>query len=131
MNKQLRHQLNPSLSADCVIFGFDGNDLKVLLIERSSGCNEKMLASLPGDLIYEDENLEVAAHRILNELTGIQHIFLEQLGAFGDLDRLENESDKKWLRSIRAEPEKRVVTVAFYSLVNLNAFIPQKSILLI
>ncbi len=127
MNKKLRHQLNPSLSADCVIFGFDGNDLKVLLIERSLEFQEKMLSTLPGDLIYEHEDLEVAAHRILNELTGIQNIFLEQLGAFGNIDRLDKESDKKWLHSIRTEPEKRVVTVAFYSLVNIHAYSPQPS----
>jgi 8-oxo-dGTP diphosphatase len=57
MNKKLRHQLNPSLSADCVIFGFDGNDLKVLLIERSLEFQEKMLSTLPGDIIYEHEDL--------------------------------------------------------------------------
>ena len=60
--------------------------------------------------------------RILKELTGIDNIYLEQIGAFGDPNRMEKESDKEWLKSMRAEPEARVITVAYFSLVKMDDF---------
>jgi 8-oxo-dGTP diphosphatase len=78
--------------------------------------------SLPGDLIYDNENLDQAAIRVLKELTGLENIFLEQLKAFSDLARLSSENDKTWLREVRDQPDDRVITIAYYSLVNLNSF---------
>jgi 8-oxo-dGTP diphosphatase len=80
--------------------------------------------ALPGDLIYTDEDLDMAAMRVLKELTGLANIYLEQFGAFGDPDRLSGEEDQKWLNSLRAHPEARVVTVAYYSLVNMHDYEP-------
>jgi 8-oxo-dGTP diphosphatase len=119
-------ELNPNVSVDCVIFGFDLEQLTVLLIDRGeipSGFGPRM--ALPGNLIYDNENLDMAANRILDELTGLNNIYLEQVGAFGDPDRIHKESDREWLKSIRAEPEARVITVAYYSLVPISKYKPQ------
>lgn len=113
-------QLNPNISADCVIFGYDFDQLKVLIIRRGTNVNSKTTRmALPGDLIYDTENLDEAASRILNELTGLEGIYLEQVGAFGDPNRIKTKGDQEWLKSIRAEPEARVVTVAYFSLVKM------------
>ena len=127
MSSKNNLELNPRISVDCVIFGFDLNQLKVLVIERSISDSDKQILTLPGDLIYEAENLDIAADRVLFELTGLQTIFLEQVGAFGDIDRLNKEADKKWLRAIREEPEARVITIAYFSLVNIHEYAPQAS----
>jgi 8-oxo-dGTP diphosphatase len=128
MQQKNKHELNPRVSADIVIFGFDFNQLKVLLIERENlDATEGMSQALPGDLIYENEDLYMAASRILNELTGLNNIYLEQVGAFGDPNRLNKEQDKLWLKSVRQQPDERVITVAYYSLVNLNDYVPQAS----
>jgi len=128
MNYNYEHDLNKGISVDCVIFGFDFEKLKVLVIRRKPVENiSESLVSLPGDLIFNDENLDQAAQRVLKELTDLENIYLEQLGAFGDLDRLSKPSDIAWLRSNRAQPEARVITVAYYALVNLNAFDPKPS----
>lgn len=127
MSSKNNLELNPRISVDCVIFGFDLNQLKVLVIERSISDSDKQILTLPGDLIYEGENLDIAANRVLFELTGLQTIFLEQVGAFGDTDRLNKEADKKWLRAVREEPEARVITIAYFSLVNIHEYAPQAS----
>lgn len=127
MNSKNKHQLNPRISADCVVFGFDFSQLKVLLIEREQVEGFDVSLSLPGDLIFEDEDLDMAANRILNELTGLNDIFLEQVGAFGNPNRLSKASDKAWLKAVRKKPEERVVTIAYYSLVNMNNYQPKAS----
>lgn len=116
-----RGSLNPHVSADCVVFGFDFENLKVLIIRRGvEGSKSAPRMALPGDLIYDNENLDMAATRILKELTGLDGIYLEQVGAFGDPDRIKTKEDQEWLKSIRKEPQARVVTVAYYSLVNMK-----------
>lgn len=98
-----------SLSADCVIFGYEDNDVKVLLIKRGAEPFRGQWA-LPGDLMYPDENLNCAALRILKDLTGIENLFMEQAGAFGDTGR---------------HPIGRVVTVSYYALVNIEDYNPK------
>jgi 8-oxo-dGTP diphosphatase len=123
---------NPHVSVDCVIFGFQEGDLKVLLIERSYA-NEKDPALtgkdilLPGDLVFDDEDLDTSAKRILKELTNLENIFLEQFHAFGDPNRVRKSTDKIWLESIRSEPKARVITIAYYSLVKLDDYKPSAS----
>lgn len=127
-SKKINLELNPNVSVDCVIFGFDLEQLTVLLIDRgeiSSAFGPRM--ALPGNLIYDNENLDMAANRVLDELTGLKNIYLEQVGAFGDPDRIHKESDREWLKSIRAEPEARVITVAYYTLVPMQQYQPQAS----
>ncbi len=116
-----KNLLNPHISVDCVVFGFDLEKLMVLTIERGADAEAKNLRlALPGDLILDNQNLDENAYRILNELTGLDNIFMEQIGAFGDPNRTENKGDKEWLNFIRKEPQARVVTIAYYTLVNIN-----------
>jgi 8-oxo-dGTP diphosphatase len=93
-----------ALTVDCVVFGLDEEDLKVLLIQRDIPPFEGRWA-LPGGFVRVEESLEDAAKRELAEETGIRNVFLEQLYTFGDVDR---------------DPRERVVTVAYYALVNLQ-----------
>ena len=125
-NTRKKTDLNPNNSVDCVIFGFDFEQIKVLLIDRGQNLgNSKNLRALPGNLIYEEEDLDEAAYRVLEELTGIKDIYLEQVGAFGNPNRVNKESDREWLKSIRDEPNARVITAAYYSLVKIDDFVPK------
>ncbi len=125
----LHGKLNPHVSVDCVIFGFDFEELKVLLIERGlpddqSTSDQQRTLMLPGDLIYDNENLDQSAMRVLKALTSLENIYLEQFAAFGDPSRVTKEEDLAWLRSMRSDPDARVVTVGYYSLVRLDKFKP-------
>ena len=94
----------PSVTADCVVFGIDEDTLKVVLIERPFDPLKGWWA-LPGGFVNPDETLENAATRKLKDDTGMSKVFLEQLYTFGDPDR---------------DPNDRVITVAYYALVNLS-----------
>jgi 8-oxo-dGTP diphosphatase len=122
-------QLNPHVSVDCVIFGFDDDELKVLLIERNIDPLDKYsrLYSLPGNLVADNEDLDSSANRILYELTSLNNLFLEQFYAFGDPNRVKSSSDAQWLNSIREIPTARVITVAYYSLVKIGDYQPSAS----
>ncbi|MDB9883140.1 NUDIX hydrolase [Bacteroidia bacterium] len=116
---------NPNVSVDCVVFGFDGTELKVLLVQRVLRDNldiEDDTLVLPGDLIIDDEDLDEAASRILRRLTGIKNIFLEQVGAFGSPDRLSKERDREWLEAVRVRPEARVITIGYFALINIQNY---------
>jgi 8-oxo-dGTP diphosphatase len=93
-----------ALTVDCVVFGLDDDELKVLLIQRDLPPFEGDWA-LPGGFVRVDESLADAARRELREETGLARVFLEQLYTFGQVDR---------------DPRERVVTVAYYALVNLR-----------
>jgi len=94
----------PALTVDCVVFGLDDEDLKVLLIQRGLEPFAGKWA-LPGGFVHMDESLEEAARRELAEEAGVSNVFLEQLYSFGDVER---------------DPRGRVVTVAYYALVKLG-----------
>ncbi len=93
-----------ALSVDCVIFGFDENKLKVLLI-RSDLEKFKSNWSLLGDLVKPDEDLDASAYRILKQRTGLDDVYLEQVHTFGKINR---------------HPAGRVATVAYCSLINIQ-----------
>ena len=93
-----------ALSVDCVIFGFDENKLKVLLI-RSDLKKFQGKWSLLGDLVDPCEELDEAASRILKQRTGLDDVYMEQVKTFGSLNR---------------HPAGRVVTVVYYSLINIQ-----------
>jgi 8-oxo-dGTP diphosphatase len=116
------------ISVDCVVFGFDEDELKVLLIEQKQPDGKsaiKLQKAAPGDLVDENESLDQAAQRILLELTSLKGIYLKQFHAFGDPNRVSGLKDRDWLRSFRTHPERRVITVGYYSLVKMDDFNPQ------
>ncbi len=120
--------LNPHISVDCAIFGYDMESLNVLLIQRGyNAVSGAPRYALPGDLIRDDEDLPHAATRVLESLTGLRDIYIRQVGAFGDPYRTQNAEDKTWLRSIREEPDARVVTIGYYALVDMRLFRPEAS----
>jgi 8-oxo-dGTP diphosphatase len=92
------------VTVDCVIFGFDENELKVLLI-RTDLKYYKNMWSVLGEIVLDDEELDEAAYRILKERTGMTDVYLDQVRAFSKLDR---------------HPGGRVLTVAYCSLLNIN-----------
>ena len=112
--------LNPHISVDCVVFGFDIDELKVLLIKQDSTNKNLKKYKLPGDLIIKKEVLNQAAIRILKELTGLDRIFLNQFGVFDDPERLTPDEDLKWLSANTKMDIERVITVAYYSLIKLK-----------
>ncbi|MEM7162829.1 MAG: NUDIX domain-containing protein [Bacteroidota bacterium] len=116
------YRLNPNVSVDCVIFGFDGEKLNILLIDRKAQGILGQSPAIPGDLIRESEDLDRAAERILRELTGLEKIFLEQFHSFGKPDRISKNKDIEWLKTVRAEPDARVITVAYYSLIRSDSY---------
>ena len=124
--------LIPNVSVDCVIFGFDFDRLNVLLIERDIPLPEnnnipQRRYALPGNLIRLEEPLEMSARRVLKELTNLEDIYLEQFYTFGEPNRVRNEYDTAWLQATREDPEVRVITVAYYSLVKLGDYHPSPS----
>jgi len=94
-----------ALTVDCVVFGLDEGDLKVLLIQRALEPFKGKWA-LPGGFVRVDETLDAAARRELAEEAGLKDVFLEQLYSFSEVNR---------------DPRERVVSVAYYALVKLAA----------
>ncbi len=109
------------ISVDCVVLGFDGEQLRVLLLKRvgESGGQEFGDMKLPGDLIYTDENLDDAAKRVLHELTGMSNINLLQFKAYGSKDRI-TKKDMEWLEQTTHQHMERIVTIAYLSLLRIN-----------
>ena len=111
--------VNPHISVDCVLIGFDGEKLSVLLVKRQGVVDKDFCdTKLPGSLIYMDEDLDEAAERVLGELTGLKDIKLDQFKAFGDKDRTKNPKDVLWLERFHSleAPVDRIVSVAYLSL---------------
>ena len=94
------------VSVDCIIFGFDEGKLKILIGRRQMqpGCGEW---SLYGGFVAADEDIDECAQRTLYELTGMRHVYMEQVGAFGRVDR---------------DPGERVISIAYYALINVNDY---------
>ncbi|MHC1731293.1 MAG: NUDIX domain-containing protein [Bacteroidales bacterium] len=119
----ISHKIVPNISVDCVIFGFDFEKLNVLLVEREmkdKKTSEILIKdhTLAGYHIFEDEDLDSAAARILKGLTGLDNIFLEQFGAFGQLDRVSSPKDKMWLDYINKGFADRIITVGYLALID-------------
>jgi 8-oxo-dGTP diphosphatase len=91
------------VALDSIIFGFDGNILKLLLIKRGVE-NERDTWSLMGGWLQPNETLDGAAQRIVQDLTDLDNVYLEQLGSFGDPQR---------------DPVERTVSIAYFALINV------------
>jgi 8-oxo-dGTP diphosphatase len=102
--KEVLPVFNSAVSIDCVLFGFDSGELKILLIERNEEPFKDWWA-LPGNLVDENESVDQSASRILHELTGLSDIYMEQYYTFGEVDR---------------HPQGRVITVAYYAMLRLG-----------
>ena len=113
---------NNHISVDCVVVGFDGERLRVLLLRRIGEDSGEVFhdMKLPGSLIYMDEDLDGAAMRVLNELTGFKNVNLMQFKAFGSKDRTKNPKDVRWLERAEKAKVERIVTIAYLSLVKID-----------
>lgn len=94
------------ISVDCIIFGFSGGELSLLLLKRNFE-PARGEWSLMGGFVQENESVDEAAKRVLTELTGLDEVYMEQVGAFGNVHR---------------DPGGRVVSIAYYALVNINEY---------
>ncbi len=94
------------VAVDCIIFGFDDNKLKILIGKRQMDPGRGEW-SLYGGFVRCDESLDDAAKRTLLHLTGMENVYMQQVGAFGSVDR---------------DPGERVISVAYYALINVNDY---------
>ena len=122
-----------NVSVDCVIFGFDNEEkkLKVLLIKKKinpyDNQNSGRQIALPGDLIRLEEDIDESAKRVLFSLTKLSNVFLRQFKTFGDPKRVQASKDQEWLKNFRQEPNERVITVGYISLVRMEDYTPLPS----
>ena len=110
-----------TISVDCVIFGYDNSVLKILVRREFVPMDGKIYTEwkLPGNQVRRYENLNETADRILKEQTGLENIYVKQFMVFSDPNRLKTRpQDFEWIKP-RLKDE-RVITVAFYSLVNVS-----------
>ena len=91
---------------DCIIFGFEKDHLNLLLLQRNFE-PAKGQWSLMGGFVQENESADDAAKRVLYELTGLKDVYMEQIGAFGEIYR---------------DPGERVISLAYYALININEY---------
>ncbi len=94
------------VAVDCIIFGFDGQDYKLLLVQRGFA-PEKEKWSLMGGFLQPTESLDEAATRILKQLTGLENVYLDQMHAFSRPDR---------------DPVERVVGVVYMALIDIEKY---------
>lgn len=118
------HKVSPNISVDCSLIGFDGEELRVLLVKQT-GTPEvegETMYKLPGSLIYTDEDLDDAAKRVLYELTGLKSVPMIQFRAFGSKDRTCNPKDVRWLERFHSLPNQinRIVTIAYLALLKID-----------
>lgn len=102
------YDINPQfyVSVDCIIFGMNEGELSLLLLKRNFE-PEKGKWSLMGGFVQQNESVDAAAKRVLKELTGLENVYMEQVGAFGEVDR---------------DPGERVISVAYYALINIDEY---------
>lgn len=104
MNKYYENEDQVLVAMDCIIFGFSKGELSLLLVKRNLE-PAKGQWSLMGGFLGKGESIDNGAKRVLYELTGLDNVYMEQIGAFGELDR---------------DPGERVISVAYYSLVKIE-----------
>ena len=94
------------VAIDCIIFGFNEGELSLLLLKRNF---EPAMGewSLMGGFVQEGESVDDGAKRVLNELTGLNNVYMEQVGSFGEIGR---------------DPGERVISIAYYALININEY---------
>ena len=106
MTQYYREHSKVWVSVDCIVFGFENNQLKLLIGRRQMDPGRGEW-SLYGGFVRDDEGLDEAANRVLYSLTGLKEIYMKQVGAFGAIDR---------------DPGERVISVAYCALINVNDY---------
>jgi 8-oxo-dGTP diphosphatase len=122
MRTRYLHYDKQALSVDCVVFGFNGKSLKVLLEKRRRMLLSHKIASdlkLPGSLISDTEDLNDAAYRVIREYTGARNISLRQIEVFSEPKRVQGH-ELKWINDYYRVSLTRVVTMVFFALVKLD-----------
>ena len=109
--KRYSRQSRILVAVDCIIFGFDGHEMKLLLIQRGFE-PEKGNWSLMGGFVQYDESFEHAVSRVIKDLTGLKGMYMEQLHAFGDPGR---------------DPIERTISVAYFTLIDIHQYEKQIS----
>lgn len=104
MTTNYQNQTHLLVAVDCIIFGFDNEELKLLLIKRNFE-PEKGKWSLMGGFLQPDENTDQAANRVLEKLTGLQEVYMEQVNVFSEPNR---------------DPVERIISDAYYALINIE-----------
>ncbi len=104
--KRYQHITKFTVAVDCIVFGFDGTRLKILLVKRGLE-PEKGKWSLMGGFVNDKESADTAANRILKTLTGLEGIYLEQYHTFSSPDR---------------DPVQRTISVAYFALIDINKY---------
>ncbi|MBO5059247.1 MAG: NUDIX hydrolase [Prevotella sp.] len=94
------------VSVDCIVFGFDGRELRVLIGKRQMDPGRGEW-SVYGGFVRSNESIDDAANRVLMELAGLRNQYLRQVGAFGRIDR---------------DPGERVISIVYYALINVNDY---------
>ncbi len=94
------------VSVDCIIFGFDEGELRVLIGKRKLDPGRGQW-SLYGGFVRNNESVDNAAGRVLYELTGLRNLYMRQVGAFGNVDR---------------DPGERVISIVYYALINVKDY---------
>lgn len=112
----MKEMLYPHVSVDCVLLGINDDKLSVLLVERREVDGTLVGYKLPGSLIYETEDLDDAAYRVLNDATGLKRVTLKQFRSFGSPLRTKNKEDVQWLENCSRLKIDRIVTVAYLAL---------------
>lgn len=122
INRDLWEKALPHISVDCVVFGFHINELKVLLLRMKE--TTKWL--LPGGYVYKNEDLDDAAHRVLQERAGTGRIYLNQFGVFGNVNRseayFEDFEETIWHK-------QRFISAGYYALVDYTTVTPKEDFL--
>lgn len=104
--KHYSHQTRMLVAVDCIIFGFDGKALKLLLIKRGLD-PEAGKWSLMGGFVQNNENLATATARILKKLTGLENVYLEELHSFSEPGR---------------DPVERTISLAYFALIDIHKY---------
>ncbi len=94
------------VSVDCIVFGFDEGELKVLIGKRQMDPGRGQW-SVYGGFVGGNESIDAAATRVLSELTGLTSLYMRQVGAFGNVDR---------------DPGERVISIVYYSMINVRDY---------
>lgn len=109
-----------NISVDCVVLGFDGTNINILLSKRTLHMYDEKYPTvddwiLTGNHVYRSERLDESAMRIFKELTGLEDVYMKQFRTFGNPERIKNNKDLLWVKS--RGTDQRTMSVAYYFLL--------------